>query len=183
MTDQQPRKATNKLKPARYEILNCTRACSLNASNLPAGMGEAVHSWFESGDNDRTISAKSDAIGHHLSQGAIGRHRSKHLFKTNTGPVLKPQDPSKRKSDLEILDQIIGRGSDMVDLATFRITAEQLLRAIELKQKLTQGSLFQDFFGAIEEESDRIAAAEANKENPEAVESEEEQAQAAVEDA
>lgn len=176
------RPATNKLKPARYQINGCTKACSINPVNLPPDMGHLVHSWYEAGDNDSTISGKSDTMGHHLSMGAVGRHRSKHLVKW-TGTAAAPTAPSgPRKSDLEILDQIIGRGSDLVDLATFRITAEQLLRAIELKQKLTQGSLFQDFFGAIEEESDRIAAAEAENENPDAVESTEEQAQEATQD-
>lgn len=174
---------TNKLKPARYQIANCTKGCSLNPDNLPGGMGAMVHSWFEMGNNNMQIVRKSDAIGHHLSNGAIGRHRQKHLVKWDEEADVSQSGPVKRKSDLDILDQIIGRGSEMVDLATFRITAEQLLRAIELKQKLTQGSMFQDFFGAIEEESDRLAAAEAEKESPDAVESEEEQAQAGTEDA
>lgn len=176
----------NKLKPARYVIQGCTAGCSLNADNLPEGMAEMVHSWFEMGDNNATITEKSDTAGHHISTGAVGRHRGKHLVKWNPrmdkAPELGPPSGGKKKSDLEILDQIIGRGADLVDLATFRITAEQLLRAIELKQKLTQGSMFEDFFGAIEEESDRIAAAEANKESPDAVESSDEQAQGATTD-
>lgn len=171
---------TTKLKPAKYKIVGCTRACSLNADNLPPGVGPMVHSWFEAGDNNPTISRKSDGVGHHLSMGAIGRHRGKHLVKWHqSDDTMTPRSPAKRKSDLDILDQIIGRGSEMVDLATFRITAEQLLRAIELKQKLTQGSMFQDFFGAIEEESDRLAAAEAE----DAQKSKEEQEQAGSDDA
>lgn len=186
MTDETPVKRipTNKLKPQRYQIANCTKACGLNPANLPGEMGTLVHSWYEAGDNNNEISRKSDLMGHHISTGSAGNHRSKHLVKWHPGRAEhNPTSKGPRKSDLEILDQIIGRGSDLVDLATFRITAEQLLRAIELKQKLTQGSLFQDFFGAIEEESDRLAAAEAEKENPDAVESAEEQAQEGTEDA
>jgi hypothetical protein len=170
---------TNKLKPARYQIANCTKGCSLNPDNLPGGMGAMVHSWFEAGNNNMQIVRKSDSIGHHLSNGAIGRHRSKHLVKWDAEADVTQGHGEKQKSDLEILDLIIGRGAETVDLATSRVTTEQLIRAIELKQKLTQGSMFQDFFGAIEEESDRIAAAEADKENPEAVESQDEQDQGA----
>lgn len=165
----------------RYQLSpSCTRRCTLNPDNQPGTMGVLLHSWFEAGDNNPQIIRKAGVLGRKLTNGAVGRHRANHLtwWSEDSDPIVKGED-KPRKNDLEILDQIIGRGAEQVDLSTMRISAEQLLRAIELKQKLTQGAIFADFYEAIGAAGDEIAS---QPESPDASASGEEQAQQAAPD-
>lgn len=173
-------------EPRRYQLSpSCTRRCTLNPDNQPGTMGVLLHGWFEAGDNNQQIIHKASALGRKLTNGAVGRHRANHLVRWDPGwdatsPTTEGGEEKPRKSDLDILDQIIGRGAEQIDLATMRISAEQLLRAIELKQKLTQGAIFADFYEAIGAAGDEIASGQ--PETPDAAAGAEEQAQQAVED-
>lgn len=174
-----PHLAASKIKPPRRYQLSpkCGSRCSLNPANMPGTTGSLLHSWFEAGDNNPTIIRKAEALGKKLTNGSVGRHRANHLvwWDPANDPLVTGEE-KPRKGDLEILDLIIARGADQVDLSTMRISAEQLLRAIELKQKLTQGSVYQDFFDAIGVAGDELAG---QPEAPAAAASVEEQAQAA----
>lgn len=141
---------------ARYELTGCTRRCSLNPGSMPGKIGQLVHSWFETGDNNMEIIAKAAVMGIHFSNGAIGRHRQMHLERVDIDALPDPSQGAAgvRRTDLEVLEVIIGRGAMQVELATSKISAEQLLRAIELKHRLTEGSIFDSLFGAFEEEGD-----------------------------
>ena len=171
-------------EPPRYQLSpRCTRRCTLNPDNQPGTMGVLLHGWFEAGDNNEQIIRKASALGRKLTNGSVGRHRANHLvwWDPDSDPTAGAGGEDKpRKSDLEILDQIIGRGAEQIGLSTMRISAEQLLRAIELKQKLTQGAIFADFYEAIGAAGDEIAAGQ--PETPDAGSSAEEQAQQAVSD-
>lgn len=170
-------------EPRRYQLNpSCTRRCTLNPDNQPGTMGVLLHGWFEAGDNNEQIIRKAAALGRKLSNGAVGRHRANHLtwWSEDADPTVRGGEDKPRKSDLEILDQIIGRGAEQIDLSTMRISAEQLLRAIELKQKLTQGAIFADFYDAIGAAGDEIASGQ--PETPDAGASGEEQAQQGAED-
>ena len=161
-------------RAAKFVLNNCTLACSINPANLPNNMGALVHAWFEAGDSNVKMIEKAAALDVKLSNGSLGRHRQRHLVRSD-GAFNQPLKASEKKTDLEVLEIIIGRGSQQVDLATTKISAEQLLRAIELKHKLTEGSVFESLFGALVEEGD--AAFAGGPESPEAVASAEEQAQ------
>ena len=159
-----------------YVVTKCTQRCSLSAASLPAGLAKTVHGWFEAGDNDVTIVEKAHTVGIEVARSSVGNHRAKHLQKLYVGIPEVDAPPVERKSDLEVLELVIGRGAEHLALASQRISTEQLLKAIELKHKLTEGSVFESFFGVLEAEGEDAMAA--NTEVPEAVSSEEEQAQA-----
>lgn len=167
-------------RPQKYAIVNCPRSCSLNASNYKPGVGEMIHGWYEAGHNREKIRAQAIAIGVTLSDGAIARHKKNHLVVTDGRPATARVPKGQRKSDLDILDAFIQRGAQSIDLATFAVTGEQLLKAIDLKQRLTQGSLYEEFYKAIGAVMDESESAQ--PEAPEAQASEEERAQVATED-
>ena len=163
-------------RATRFALSNCSRKCSLNPNNLPGTTGALIHGWYEDGNNDNTILEKAKVIGVKLSTGSIGRHRANHLTRLDQVGV----DPSfgetgERKTDLEVLEIMIGRGAQQVELSTSKISAEQLLRAIELKHRLTEGSVFESLFGALVEEGDEAYSAAVDP----AEKSEDEAAQAA----
>lgn len=181
-------------KPRKWRVARCTRKCTLHEYNLPGAAPQQVHAWFEEGLNDKEISTRLDAgFDHHVSFGAVARHRKNHLVPEDqlvrldgTAPIEskpgreRPKDntelPKRRVGDLELLDALIAKGAETAHMQHVKVTAEQMLRAIELKHKMTQGSVFADFFGAIgavmEEEEPGAP------ENPDAAASADEQEQA-----
>jgi hypothetical protein len=126
-------------------------------------MAPLIHSWYEMGDNNKTIVDKAHVMGVKVSEGAVGRHRANHLVPL--GPTLfeprKPDggsiedggraEPSPKVDDLTVLEQIISKGATSIDLATSKISPEMTIRAIELKYKLTQGSVLENFMSALGE--------------------------------
>lgn len=166
-------------KPASYRVSSsCTRACTLNEYNLPPGSYPEIHAMYEAGMAEEPMSAKiEEAWNHHLSYGAIKRHRLKHLERATAGVAPSPNArtvrTTKKVTDLDLLDLMIQKGADVLESPNVKISPEQLLRAMELRLKLTQGSVFQDFFDAIGAVSGEMAA----EVNPEATASAEEQAQ------
>jgi hypothetical protein len=131
--------------PGKLVIAGCSRKCSLNIGNVPSGRAELVIKWFEDGDSIAVVRRKLLEMGTVISMGSIGRHRKDHLHPVSAESV----SDGPKKSELDILDIIIQRGAQQVDLSSTKISAEQLLRAIELKQKMTEGSVFQDMFDAM----------------------------------
>ena len=177
-----------KLKPQKFEIHKCTKGCSLNPQNFAGKGGALVHQWYEEGSNDATIRDKGKVMGFQLSLGAIARHRAHHLvrvdYKASAGDGVtidptKAEESTKRKSDLDVLEMFISRGADQIDLSTMRVSGEQLLRAIELKHKLTQGSVFESFFEAIGAAGDEMLIQEPG-ETKDVAASVDEQRQAAI---
>jgi hypothetical protein len=148
-----------KLQPRKFQLVACNRQCSLNAYSLPGDVGALIHSWYEMGDNNSTIVAKARVLDVKISEGAVGRHRANHLVPL--GPTLsdprKPDGgsehtgPRPKIDDLTVLEQIISKGADSIDLSTVRISPEMTIRAIELKYKLTQGSVLENFMSALGE--------------------------------
>lgn len=175
---------TTKLKPARfYRNERCTKACSLNPDALPGEMGDLVHSWFEAGDNNPTIAAKSDALGHHISDGAAGRHRKNHLEPMGD-ESRDPTDMTLVKiNHIEFLEQLVARSAQSVHFSS-KVSPEMGIRAIEMIYKLTQGSQMDNFMTAVskamagaaeDDESEymtAIEAAEAHMSADEAAQSE-----------
>lgn len=170
---------SNRLKPRAFRLLDaCSKQCSLNAHNLGPQLAELVHSWFEAGCNNATISQRSDQVGHHLSEGAIGRHRANHLepldeFEDPTAG----NDPKPPVDDIELLNEIIRRGAESLRFKTARVTTEQLLKALDMKYKLTQGSVWEKTLEAL----GAAMSDEAAREAPEAERSDDERLQAFVE--
>lgn len=185
---QKGRTAWNKLKPREFVVTErCTRACSLSEWALPGNAFGIVHTWFEQGHNNKVIHERSVAAGFPLSEGAIGRHRGRHLVPKDqmhsVGELIKQADgePEEQLSDLEILERLIQTGSKSLADKKVRVSPEMLMKAMELKYKLTQGNVFQGFLDAVNE----AMAAEPEEgapESPDAVADPDEQAQTAPEE-
>jgi hypothetical protein len=146
------------LKPRKYVVQGCSVQCSLNPRNLPvAGAYDAIHAWYEQGCNAETIQSNAKTMGWELTTRAIFRHKANHLvakehlthFGEKEQVVLDPDAPARKLSDLEILDKIIQAGSKQLAQQSVRITPEMTMKAMELRLKLTQGSVFDDFLNAV----------------------------------
>lgn len=120
--------------------------CSLNPQNIPGGHGELIHKWYEEDLPYEEIVAKAKTVGVVVTKSSVGRHRTDHLHRLQ-GEALE----IKKRSDLEVLELMIARGSEQVALDSTTISAEQLLRAMELKLKLTQGSVHDHMYNAMRE--------------------------------
>lgn len=138
-----------RLKPQPWVVdtARCTPGCSLNDRNVP--FPDLLLQWFCDGNNNTEILAKSDALGHHLSNGAIGRHRSAHLLPAHQVGVFDPfEEASDEKVDhIKVLEQIIARGAKGIAVA--RIGPDMTLRAMDMFYKLTQGNVMDDFMSAL----------------------------------
>lgn len=158
----------------KYEIINCSRKCSSNPLNLPAGVGELVHRWFEEGANRETIMERAKQFNVKFSGGALQRHKSNHLVPARdpNSPLPDDDNPNRRFSELEVIDSVIQRFARQMQHGQTNVTAEQGLRAIELKHKMTEGSVFEAMFDAMmgvedEDLSDLEPGGEADVEEPE----------------
>lgn len=130
--------------PARKLIVGgCNGNCSLNPRNLPVGVGELVHGWYEEGVTPNRVYKRLIEMDIKVSQGATYRHYHNHLHESDETP-----DP-EGLTDLEVIETFIARGTKQLKQDSTKITGEQLLRAIELKLKLTQGSVFDSMFEAM----------------------------------
>lgn len=131
-------------------LSGCTRGCSLNAENLPPGIGDLIHGWFEAGRNNSEIIDGGRLLGLKLSNGAIGRHRAAHLHSVPAEPATSADGrPAEKLADLEVIEAVIARGVAQVRLQSSKVSTEQLLQAIALKHKLTEGSVFDSMFDAM----------------------------------
>lgn len=168
----------------KYDLSGaCSRKCSLNPGNLPAGAGELIHRWYEEGANRETIMARAAELGVKVTSGSLQRHKSNHLIPAADPrvPGIGPDDDPERKfSDLEVIEAIIQRGARTMQASTTKVSTEQLLSAIALKAKLTEGSVFDALFDALsgDNDDDDLSDLEA----PEARAGEDERAQAAEDD-
>jgi hypothetical protein len=145
-------------------------------------VGELVHRWFEEGANRETIIARAAELGVKLTSGSIQRHKSNHLVpgRDPSSPLTTEEgDPNRRYSELEVIDAVIQRGARQVSLSSAKVTTEQLLSAIALKHKLTEGSVFDALFEALSGEDDEDLS---DLEAPSAVAGEAERAEAIIEE-
>ena len=136
----------------KYDIVDCSKKCTLNPGRMPAGVGELVHRWFEDGDNRDAVMARAKELGVKLTSGSIQRHKSNHLVpaKDPNSPLNDgEEDPGRRFSEIEVIDSVIQRFARQMQHGSQQVTTEQGLRAIELKHKLTEGSVFDALFDAL----------------------------------
>ena len=120
---------------------------------MPPGIGDLVHKWIEEGANNPQIIARGKELGLHFSNGSIANHKAKHLQFIGDSPLapVLGGTPSSGEpmSELQVVDAIIQQGGKRLGVSGQNVTTEQLLRAIELKFKLTQGSVFEAMYAAM----------------------------------
>lgn len=141
----------------KYELVDCSKKCSLNPGNMPAGVGELVHRWYEEGANRETIIARAKELGVKLTSGSVQRHKSNHLAPAadpNSPLATGDESPDRRFSELEVVDAVIQRFARQMQKGSQQVTTEQGLRAIELKHRLTEGSVFDALFDALSGDDD-----------------------------
>lgn len=144
----------------KYQLVDCSRKCTLNPARMPAGVGELVHRWYEEGANRETIIARASELGVKLTNGSVQRHKSNHLIpdKDPNSPLNDgDDDPSRRFSELEVIDAVIQRFARQMQKGSAQVTTEQGLRAIELRHKLTEGSVFDAMFDAMMGDDDDLS--------------------------
>lgn len=161
----------------RFAIQSCARTCSLNVAKFTPRVAAMVHSWFEQGFNNYDIAAKAAVLDYKLSHGAISRHRANHLVVVDEFEDITEtsETDTAKMSDIDVLERIIKSGSRQLAQHGAKISPEMTMRAMELKYKLTQGSVLGDFMSAIAATMEDPAALGA--ENPSAAASADEQGQ------
>lgn len=165
------------MKPRKFQIDKCQKGCTLNEARYPARVAALLHSWFEAGYNNYDIIAKLGILGYKVSHGACARHRKNHLIVVDELDDITEtsETDTARLSDLDVLERIIKGGARQLAQHGAKISPEMTMRAMELKYKLTQGSVLGDFMSAI------AAAMDGDEpgpvENPEALAAADEQQQ------
>lgn len=177
-----------RLKKQPYRIVKCPVLCGVHERHLPAGLAGLVHEWIENATPDAEIERLTKEHGHRIGERSIRNHRLKHLVPEKQLFHVMGERPSigsetdEKFSDLDVINAMIDHGGKQLMARQAAVTPEMTLRAIELKLKLTQGSLMDDFFAAMGVVMDEAIKTEGPPENPDLVQSEEEQAQAAPDD-
>lgn len=135
-----------KLQPRRYQVNErCSRRCSVGEFMLGPELFEKIHSLYEMGYNDEEISHASDELNHHLSYGALGRHRGKHLVPVSAKDVAL-EAPDK-VDHIEVLERIIAMGAQRLNPA--KIGPETVLKAMDMHFRQTQGKAQDEMMSAI----------------------------------
>jgi hypothetical protein len=178
--------AAKRVRARKYAVSErCTRGCSLGEHLLPGNAFTVVHGWFEEGVNNEVIHNRSIELGVPLSLGAIGRHRGRHLIAQDQMKTVEELEneaggaPERKLDDLEILERLIQAGSLSLADKKVRVSPDMLMKAMELKYKLTQGNVFQGFLDAVD--AAMGAPDEGPPEAPEALSTADEAAQEAPE--
>lgn len=140
-------------RPTRFKVDGCPTLCGFNPRNLPPGAYDRIHSWYEAGDTrDEMVRKLQEEFNHKVNVRVVSNHRNKHMARDDQFQGLDeftPSRPEKKLSDLEILDKMIQAGAKGLDGKSVRISPEMTLKAMDLRLKLTQGSVFDDFMSAV----------------------------------
>lgn len=163
-----------RLRTGQWQWLgNCANNCRLNPENLGPSLADTVKRLLEAGESDRTISVRLRDLKYDVSAASIQRHRVNHLFKEDwhsasqqrrmPGRPVAPETPEP--TDVDALDdvdnitalrRIIALG--MKRLPQSKITADLVVKAIDLEERLTRGSksdaLMEAIKGAFTEDED-----------------------------
>lgn len=139
----------------------CVETCTFNRDrdgHWPHEVLDALHGKVESGMSLRAVHKWiEEESGQHCARSSLTNHVLRHLVREG-GPRDLGAVAAKAAggigaslTDLEILDAIIQRGAKGLQSSTIRITPEMTLKAMELRLKLTQGSVFDGFMNAVSE--------------------------------
>lgn len=137
--------------------VNCHPKCSLNHLRLGAQRAADVQTQFEKGVPPAGIKRELIALGIPVSDRSLYRHFKTHVTvipgtsEEDEAIVETFEKPDLRLSDLEILERIIQKGAAALSKKDVRVTPEMTMKALDLKLKLTQGSVFDAFLGAVAE--------------------------------
>lgn len=156
-------------EPRVYALIGCTPLCGLSADKLGPENARIVHSWFELPLSvPKVILRAQEELGVKLTGGGASRHFKNHLRLQEETRAVDPNRKGGTASDLEVLEGVIEAA--WRNSGSWRPTIQDALKAMDMKYKLTQGSVFEDFFAAISDaQMDEDDGETQAPENPEAV--------------
>lgn len=134
---------------------NCPKTCWASPEKAGTQRAAQIHQWFEEGHTTFKVHTLANQSGMVVHQRSAYVHAKKHLVRIGDDTPLDDaaveliEHPEQRLSDLEILERIIQKGASALVRKEARVTPEMTMKALELKLKLTQGSVFDTFMGAV----------------------------------
>lgn len=155
MAGNQPQRPETLLEetPALKVVFDCPRQCAFSVEVAGSERQALALEWTRKGWSQPAIRREAAKHGWMISNGSISRHMARHV-KRYIDPQLDPAtapliNPEKRLSDLEIIERIIQKGAHRLLDQEVRVTPDMLMKALDLKMKLTQGSVFDPLFEAL----------------------------------
>ena len=131
--------------PKRFMVTEkCHGGCSISEAALGPERHQMVHDWLEAGDSYQTVCEKGMAAGFRITQGSLGRHLRNHT--TDEARVAENQDFGKL-DELAALDAAIKQGQK--NIPNWKMTPGEWMKAMELKLRLTQGTVFDGMLAAM----------------------------------
>lgn len=134
---------------------NCPVQCWASPEKAGRTRAAQIHEWYEEGHIPFRVLKMCREAGIKVAERSVYLHREKHLTLMGDHSALDEaaaeliENPGSRLSDLEILERIIQKGASALIRKETRVTPEMTMKALELKLKLTQGSVFDSFMGAV----------------------------------
>lgn len=120
---------------------NCNRQCTLWPGKITKAASEQVEIWIQDG---MPVDEIAEKMMGNFDVKVAGRNIYRHISKHMTEPDEEQEVSSM--TDLQVLERMIKVGArNLKGEVKVRITPEMTIRAIELKYKLTQGNVFEDF--------------------------------------
>lgn len=146
--------------------VNCHPRCALNYRAIGAQRASYIQMLFEKGVPPAGIKREMHGEGIRISDRSLYRHFKNHVSlipgtaDEDEAVIETFEKPEMRLSDLEILERIIQKGASALAKKDVRVTPEMTMKALDLKLKLTQGSVFDAFLGAVAEAMDEAPVAD-----------------------
>jgi hypothetical protein len=134
---------------------NCPVQCWASPEKAGRTRAAQIHQWYEEGHVPFRVLKMCREAGIKVAERSVYLHKDKHLTLLGDQTPLDDvaveliENPETRLSDLEILERIIQKGASALVRREARVTPEMTMKALELKLKLTQGSVFDSFMGAV----------------------------------
>ena len=127
-------------------VLNgkCHDGCSLSIAKLGDEGAALVHRDIEDGLSDKSTAQNAVERGAHLTYGSVNRHRKRHLTATRD---MVEDSALGELTEIEALDVALKQGQK--NMHNWKMTPSEWMKALELKMKLTEGTVFDGFMSAI----------------------------------
>lgn len=134
-----------RLKPKDLVTTNCNRQCSLWRDKITLACAQQVEVWVQEGYSAEQISLRLKTVFNLMvAERSVARHIAVHMGRPEG--TFQGEDVS----DLQVIEQMIKVGArNLRSDSKVRISPEMTIKAIELKYKLTQGNVFQDFLAQL----------------------------------
>lgn len=158
---------------ARYDV-KCNAQCALSPQKAGSVLASKVQEWFVRGEKPYRIHKMLVDQGYEISESAVLRHFRRDVTLVDDVSVAEEraveaiENPEVRLSDLEILERIIQKGAASLIRKETKVTPEMTMKALDLKLKLTQGSVFDAFLGAVADAMAEDPAKAGDLEDPDA---------------